>query len=332
MEYRKMGDSDLELSVITFGAWAAGGWMWGGTERKDAVEAIKVSYDLGVTSIDTAPIYGQGKSEEIVGEAIKDLPRDKVQILTKYGMRWDLAKGDFAFKSRNTEGHDIDIYKYAGKESIVKECENSLKRLNIDYIDLYQIHWPDITTPISETMEAVAQLLKQGKIRHAAVCNYDAEQVKEANQYVKIVSNQVPYSMLKRDIEKGVVPYCIENNISILAYSPLERGVLTGKMKPGHPFAEGDHRAKLYFFTDENISRTNRFLDHLKPLAKEKNATLAQVVIRWTIEQPGITVALVGARNAEQAMQNAKAIEIKLSKNEIDFINQHLSGLVLEKK
>ncbi len=332
MEYRKIGDSDLELSVVTFGAWAAGGWMWGGTERNDAVEAIRASYDLGVTSIDTAPIYGQGKSEEIVGEAIKDLPRDKVQILTKYGMRWDLAKGDHAFKSRNTEGKDIEIYKYAGKESIVEECENSLKRLNTDYIDLYQIHWPDITTPISETMEAVDQLIKQGKIRHAAVCNYDAEQVKEAQRYVNIISNQVPFSMVKRDIEKAVVPYCIENNISILAYSPLERGVLTGKMKPGHPFAEGDHRANLYFFTDENIKRTNQFLDHLRPLAKEKNASLAQLVISWTIEQPGITIALVGARNAEQAIQNAKAIEVKLSGEEIEMINHHLSGLELERK
>ncbi|MGK2861664.1 MAG: aldo/keto reductase, partial [Chitinophagaceae bacterium] len=331
MEYRKIGDSELELSVVTFGAWAAGGWMWGGTERKDAVEAIRASYDLGVTSIDTAPIYGQGKSEEIVGEAIKDIPRDKVQILTKYGMRWDLAKGDHAFKSRNTEGKDIEIYKYAGKESIVAECENSLKRLNTDYIDLYQIHWPDITTPISESMEAVGQLIKQGKIRHAAVCNYDAAQVKEAQRYVNIVSNQVPFSMVKRDIEKAVVPYCIENNISILAYSPLERGVLTGKMKPGHPFAEGDHRANLYFFTDENIKRTNQFLDHLRPLAKEKNASLAQLVIRWTIEQPGITIALVGARNAEQAIQNAKAIEVKLSGKEIEMINHHLNSLELEK-
>ena len=123
MEYRKLGNSDFEVSAITFGAWAAGGWMWGGTERNEAIKAIRAAYDLGVTSIDTAPIYGQGNSEEIVGEAIKDLPRDKVQLLTKYGMRWDLAKGDFAFHSADTKGKEIDIYKYAGTESIIKECD-----------------------------------------------------------------------------------------------------------------------------------------------------------------------------------------------------------------
>ena len=131
--------------------------MWGGTERGDAIRAIKASYDLGVTSIDTAPVYGQGSSEEIVGEAIKGIPRDNLQILTKYGMRWDLTKGEFGFKSKDNDGNDIDIYKYAAKESIIKECEDSLRRLGTDYIDLYQIHWPDSTTPIEETMEAVSE-------------------------------------------------------------------------------------------------------------------------------------------------------------------------------
>jgi aryl-alcohol dehydrogenase-like predicted oxidoreductase len=331
MEYRKLGKSDLEISVVTFGAWAAGGWMWGGTERRDAIKAIQSAYGLGVTSIDTAPIYGQGESEEIVGEAIKNLPRDKVQILTKYGMRWDRAKGDFAFKSKDNDGNDIDIYKYAGKDSIIKECEDSLQRLQTDYIDLYQIHWPDITTPIAESMEAVTKLIEQGKVRYAGVCNYNAAQVKEAQQYIDLVSNQVPYSMVKRDIEKEVVPYCIENNISILAYSPLERGLLTGKLQPGHKFADGDHRAGLYFFKDENIQRTNQLLDSIKPIAKEKNATLSQLVIRWTIEQPGITIALVGARNAEQSVQNAKAVNIKLRREEIKFINEELEKLVLVK-
>ena len=146
MEYRSISNTDLELSVITFGAWAAGGWMWGKTDRKDAIDAIRASYDLGVTSIDTAPIYGQGESEEIVSEAIQGIPRDKVQILTKFGMRWDLAKGTLALKSKNNRGEDIDIYKYAGKESVIKECEDSLRRLKTDYIDLYQIHWHVINT------------------------------------------------------------------------------------------------------------------------------------------------------------------------------------------
>lgn len=331
MEYRKLGESDLKISVVTFGAWAAGGWMWGGTERKDAIEAIQAAHDLGVTSIDTAPVYGQGESEEIVGEAIKNISRDKVQILTKYGMRWDIAKGTLAFKSKDNNGNEIDIYKYATKDSIIKECEDSLRRLNTDYIDLYQIHWPDVTTPIEETMEAVGQLIQQGKVRYAGVCNYNAAQMKEAQQHINLVSNQVPYSMVLRNIEEDVVPFCIANDISILAYSPLQRGLLTGKMKPGHIFSKDDHRAGLYYFKNENIERTNKFLDKLRPLAKEKNAALSQLVIRWTVEQPGITIALVGARNAEQAIQNAKAINIKLSFAEIEFINEELNKLVMEK-
>src|ERR1700741_1861591 len=183
MEYRKLGNSNLEVSAITFGAWAAGVWMWGGTERNEAINAIRAAYDLGVTSIDTAPIYGQGNSEEIVGEAIKDLPRNKVQILTKYGMRWDLAKGNFDFKSADTKGKEIDIYRYAGKESIIKECEDSLRRLGTDYIDLYQIHWPDTTTSMEEKMGAVAKLIEQGKVRHAGVCNYNMAQLQEAREY-----------------------------------------------------------------------------------------------------------------------------------------------------
>lgn len=332
MEYRKIGNTDLQLSAITFGAWAAGGWMWGGIETKDAIDAIRSSYDHGVTSIDTAPVYGQGDSEEVVGEAIRGLPRDKVQILTKYGLRWDLAKGDFYFKTQNNKGEDIDLYKYAGKESIIEECNNSLRRLGTDYIDLYQIHWNDKTTPIAESMEAVAQLIKQGKVRYAGVCNYDAEQLREAQKHIQLVSDQVPYSMVRKDIEQEVIPYCRQHNLSILAYSPLQRGLLTGKLKPGHHFNEGDNRSSIYFFSDENIRRTNAFLEKIKPLATNKNCSLSQLVLRWTIEQPGITVALAGARNAAQAIDNAKAIEVKLNDEEIKFINEELDKLTLVKE
>ena len=327
MQYRKLGTTDLELSVITFGAWAAGGWMWGGTERKDAIRAIQAAYDEGVTSIDTAPVYGQGTSEEIVGEAIKELSRDKVQILTKFGMRWDLQKGDFAFHSKNNNGEEIDIYKYASKESIMKEVEDSLKRLGTDYIDLYQIHWADKTTPIQETYEAVAKLIEQGKVRYAGVCNYNVEQMKEADKYVNLASNQVPFSMVHRDIEEEVIPYCIENKKSILAYSPMERGLLTGKIKPGHKFEEGDHRANNPYFREESIKKTNSFLEKIKPLAAEKNASLAQLVLKWTIERPGITIALAGARDASQSVPNAKAANLDLTPTEIEFINKELAKI-----
>ena len=332
MEYCKIGGSDLELSVICFGAWAAGGWMWGGIETKDAVEAIRESYDLGVTSIDTAPVYGPGASEEIVGKAIMGLPRDKIQLLTKYGLHWDQVKGNFYFHTKDNNGKEIDIYKYAGKESIIKECEDSLRRLGTDYIDLYQIHWEDISTPVQESMEAVAQLIRQGKVRFAGVCNYSAALLEEARKYVPVISDQIPYSMVNRDIEKYIAPYCIKNNLSILAYSPLQRGLLTGKIKPGHQFAEGDHRPGLYFFKEENIKRTTDFLEKIKPLAAEKKATVSQLVLRWTLEQPGISIALVGARNAKQAKENANAVHIQLSPEEIAFINSELEKLLLIKE
>lgn len=329
MEYRKPGQSDLTLSAITFGAWAVGGWMWGGAERADAVSAIRTAFDLGVTSIDTAPAYGQGTSEEIVGEALTGIPREKVQIITKYGLRWDLAKGQFYFKSKNNSGEEIDIYKYAGYDSVIQECEQSLRRLKTDYIDLYQIHWPDPTTPIAETMGAVDDLIRQGKVRFAGVCNYDVDQLEEASRYVSIISNQVPYSMVKRHIESSVVPYCIANNKGILAYSPLERGLLTGKIKPGHKFNEGDHRATGAFFTDDNVRRTNAFLEKIRPIATRNNLTLSQLVLRWTLQQPGITIALAGARNAVQAKENARAGEITLSDDDVSAINTHLADLQL---
>lgn len=327
MEYRKIANTDLELSVITFGAWAAGGWMWGGTEQSESVKAILEAYDKGVTSIDTAPVYGMGKSEEIVAEAIKDISRDKVQILTKYGLKWDTKKGEYFFSSKDNSGNDIDLHRYSSKESIIKECEDSLRRLKTDYIDLYQIHWADPTTPIQESMEAVAQLIKEGKVRYAGVCNYTAEQFKEAEKYVNVISNQVPYSMVNKGIDKDVVPYSIQTNKAILAYSPIERGLLSGKMKPGHKFAEGDHRASHPFFTDEFIAKTNLFLAKIKPIADDKGATLAQLVLRWTIDKPGITIALAGARNAQQSVQNAGAADIKLSKEEFDFIAKEVEKL-----
>lgn len=329
MEFRELGESGLSVSAITFGAWAIGGWMWGGAERKDAVAAIRASYDHGVSSIDTAPIYGQGLSEEIVGEALEGLPRDKVQILTKYGMRWDLKKGEFFFNSTDNSGNPLEIYKNGGKESIIQECENSLRRLRTDYIDLYQIHWPDNSTPVEETMEAVAGLLKQGKIRAAGVCNYSMDLMKQAEGTLRLASDQVPFSMINRDIEKELVPWCIRHKKAILAYSPLQRGLLTGKIRPGHVFGEGDTRAGSKFYKGENITRINAFLDKLRPLAEAKGASLGQLVIRWTLERPGITVALVGARNADQAVQNAKAIDVKLSSEEIAYINRQLDALQL---
>ena len=183
MNYIKLGNSDLEVSQICFGAWAIGGWMWGGTDETAALRALDAAIDMGVTSIDTAAVYGFGLSEEIVGKAIQG-KRDKVQIMTKYGLRWDDTRGEFYFATKRNDGTPVNIHIYAGKESIIKECENSLRRLNTDYIDLYQQHWPDKTTPVEESMEALEQLIKQGKVRAAGGSNYDTEDMARAHAIV----------------------------------------------------------------------------------------------------------------------------------------------------
>jgi len=334
MSYRTIGKSELKLSAITFGAWAAGGWMWGGTDTADAIAAIKAAYEHGITSIDTAPIYGQGDSELVVAEAIKGIPRDKVQILTKFGMRWDLPEGQGSkpWAAKNNAGKDINIFRYATRESVIYEAEQSLKRLGTDYIDLYQIHWPDDAgTPITETFEAVLRLKEQGKIIEAGVCNYSADQTAAANGVVPIASDQVAYSVLRRDIEKELIPYTKTNNIGIIAYSPLERGLLTGKITTGYQFGEGDHRARLPWFKGENLKQVNSFLDKIRPIADGKNATLAQLFLRWTVEQPGVVVALAGARNAKQAIENAGAMQLTLSKEELSFIRAAAEAVTLTK-
>ncbi len=330
MQKVKLGQSEVEITPIVFGAWAIGGWMWGGSDDKDAIRAINASVDMGVTSIDTAPIYGFGHSEIIVGQAVKNVPRDNIQLLTKFGLRWDTNKGDFHFESKMNDGSSVNIHKYASKESIIKECEESLKRLGTDYIDLYQIHWPDKTTPIEESFEAVDQLKKEGKIRSAGVSNYSAEQMRTANAVTPIVTNQVPYSMVLRDIEKDVIPYCLESGQGILAYSPLQRGLLTGKITTNYSFNEGDHRASQKHFQEPNLSRVNNFLTTIKPIADKYDATLAQLVINWTIQQPGITAALAGARNQEQVEQNSKSLSFELEAAEIADITKQLDQLELE--
>lgn len=329
MENRILGKSDLKLSVITYGSWSIGGWMWGGADTKDALKAVETAIDEGITSIDTAPVYGFGQSEEIIGQAIKG-KRDKLQILTKYGLRWDNTEGQFHFKSQDNDGKPVDIYKYASKESVIKECEDSLRRLNIDQIDLYQIHWPNDVNPIEETMEAIDKLARDGKIRYAGVSNFSTEELKETIAHYPVISNQVPYSMVKRDIEKELVPYCLENNIGILPYSPLQRGILTGKMDKNYQFNEGDHRPNTPYYKEPNFTRINEFLQKIKPLADKRGITLAQLVINWTLNQPGITSVLAGARNPKQVLDNAKAATFNLFDDEINAINNELNKLKLE--
>ena len=326
MPYIKLGNSDLEVSEICFGAWAIGGWLWGGTDEAAALRALDAAIDTGVTSIDTAAAYGFGLSEEIVGKAIQG-KRDKVQIMTKYGLRWDDTRGDFYFATKLNDGTPVNIHSYAGRQSIIKECENSLRRLNTDYIDLYQQHWPDKTTPMEESMEAIEQLIKQGKVRAAGGSNYSTEDMARAQTVVPQASNQVAYSMVKREIEDEIVPYCIDNDIGIVVYSPMQRGILSGKIKPGHQFNPGDSRPDTPYYKPENVSRINDFLDRIKPVADGKGVNLAQLVLRWTLQMPGVSTVLAGIRNEEQLKENAVAMEFELSREEMEIINKHLDKL-----
>ena len=329
MEKRAPGKSGLPVSPIALGAWAIGGWMWGGSDKRDSLRAIHACLDHGITSIDTAPIYGFGHSEEVVGEAIKG-KRDRYEIMTKAGMRWEGTRGEYYFTSNDNSGIQRDIYKYSGRDSLIAECEESLKRLGTDYIDLYQIHLPDSTTPIEEAMEAFRILMEQGKIRAAGVSNYSVEQMEKADAVIELSSNQVPYSMVRRDIEQDVLPWCLENNCGILAYSPLQRGLLTGKITPEYPFAPGDNRPETPHFKVNNLIHTNKFLDKIRPIAEDKGANLSQLVIAWTLRQPGITVALVGARTMQQVVQNAGAMDVDLSDDEVNRISRQLEKLRLD--
>jgi len=325
MEYRKLGNSGIELSVITFGAWSIGETHLGDATRADTLAALRRAYDMGCTSIDTAPGYCMGLAEEVVAEAIRDLPRDKVQILTKCGMIWGGHKGKLA-NTCNYKGQRYEIYNYAGKESIIKECEDSLRRLQTDYIDLYSLHWPDPTTPVEETMEAFSLLLQQGKIRAAGVCNHSPEAMMEKDALCPVVANKARYSMLNRGIEKDLVPYSMQENKGILAYSILQRGILTGRDFRKFLWPE-DNYWEVALYEPENRNRIRNFLDKLAPMAADKGVTLTQLCIRWTIDRPGITAVLLGATSAEQVAFDMQAMQVSLTDEETSSINKHLAGL-----
>ena len=318
---RPLGGSDVRVTPVIFGAWAVGGWMWGGAEEAESIAAIQASIDHGVTTIDTAAVYGQGYGEEVVGKAIQGR-RDQVQIATKCGMTWDIPGGTDPWETDDRHGAKITIRRNSGPESIPIECERSLKRLGVDVIDLYQIHWPDTTTPVEESMAALLKLQEQGKIRAIGVSNYDATWLKRAAAAGPLASLQPPYSLIQRKIEPDILPLCREHGIGVIVYSPLERGLLTGKVTADREFPPGDHRAKHKFFTPENRQLVLDSLKEIQPIADGHGKSLAQVVINWTIQEPGITAALVGARNVDQAVHNAQALDFQLTADERARIRQ----------
>lgn len=324
MELRKIPKTDLNLSAIAFGSFASGGWA--PSERKAAIEAIRASYQMGITTFDTAPIYGLGDTETIIGEALKPFPRDKIQILTKFGLRWIYQKGTYFRSFLNYDGKKVDIYRYASKDSVIEECHNSLKRLNMDYIDLYQLHWPDETTPMEETFEGIQRLVEQGKVRYVGVSNLTPQQLDTVEHTFPVVSIQMPYNMLDRKIEEDIIPYCIEHNTALIAYRPLGAGLLTGKMSPDIEFGRSDTRRGNPKFTPDKIAKANQFVDSLRPIASANKVSVAQLVLSWTLNRPGVTCLLTGAMNSAQAIENAKAANLQLSKKDTDAVNNALLG------
>jgi aryl-alcohol dehydrogenase-like predicted oxidoreductase len=309
-----LGQSGIQASVVGFGAWAIGGWMWGGSDAKEAVRAIQAAVERGITLIDTAPAYGLGLSEELVGEAMAGR-RDQVVLATKCGLVWDTDSGRF-FLAQDGK----PVHRYLGGDSIRYELEQSLKRLRTDHVDLYQTHWQDPTTPIEETMGALLELKRQGKIRAIGVSNARVDEIRQYQRLGPVDVDQEKYSLLDRGMEKALLPYCREHGMAVLAYSPMANGLLTGKIGPEREFTGDDLRRGNPRFSVENRAKIQGLLEGLRPIAEGHGLTLGQLAIAWTIAQPGLTHALVGARNARQAEENAGAAEAVLSGEEIAAI------------
>jgi aryl-alcohol dehydrogenase-like predicted oxidoreductase len=303
---REIGGSGIAASVVGLGTWAIGGWMWGGTDEGAAVRAIEASIDAGISLIDTAPAYGLGRSEELVGKAIAG-KRDKVVLATKCGLNWHHGKGERFFEQAG-----VPVHRYLGADGIAYEVEESLRRLGTDHIDLYITHWQDPTTPIAETMVALLRLKDQGKIRAIGASNLSPA---EFGAYLAIGSLdaiQERYSMLDRELEETLLPIARPAGVSTLSYSSLALGLLTGKVSADRLFEGDDQRAGNPRFSAENRRRAAAFAAALMPVAERHGASVAQLVIAWTFHQPGITFALCGARDPEQALDNARAASLRL--------------------
>ncbi len=301
MKFQPLGSTGIDVSKIIMGTWQAGKAMWTGIDDKQTVRAIQAGIEAGITTIDTAPVYGKGHSERIVAKAVGGM-RSRLVIATKI----------FA--------------DHMSRDRVRASCEKSLKDLDTDFIDLLQIHWPSgsfntKSVPIEETMGALVELKAEGKIRAIGVSNFSKEELIEAASYGDIVSLQPPYSLFWRHIEKGTLTYCTDNGIAVLAYSPMAQGLLAGKFGPDHRFPKGDHRRGNRLFQPGLFERCLAALDPLRPVADRYGATLGQLALAWVIHQPN-TCAIAGARDAGQSVQNAEAGRIELSQEDIQIMDE----------
>ena len=313
MKTRKLGWTDLNLTTIGYGSWALGGgdwlWSWGPQDDQASLATILRAMELGVNWIDTAAVYGLGHSEEVLGQALKKLPRRPI-LSTKCSLVWDSAK---------------NVSPRLKKESVRSELEASLRRLGVETIDLYQIHWPNPDADIEEGWGAMADLVKEGKVRYIGVSNFSLEQIKRVQPIHRIASLQPPYSMLKRDIEADLLAYCAANQIGVVVYSPMQKGLLTGKFQDRlGQFTADDHRGQDPDFKDPLLKIHLELIESLRPIAAKHGRSVAQLAIAWTLRRPEVTAAIVGARKPSQIEETVAAGDWVLTEADIQSIDRLL--------
>jgi len=325
MKTTTLGSSGIVCEAIGLGTWAMGGWMWGGGDDAAAVDAIRASLDAGVRLIDTAPAYGLGHAETLVGQALEGRRHDAV-IATKCGLVWHTRRGTHFF---DEEGRPV--HRHLGRDSIFFEVEESLKRLRTDYIDLYITHWQDSTTPVEETMGALLDLKAQGKIRAIGASNVSAETLAEYLRHGPVDAVQERYSLIDREIEAALVPLCQANGVAVLGYSSLAMGLLAGPIDPARQFTGDDQRATSPRFSAANRAKLQAFFTELEPVRADAGCPFSQLMIAWTLAHGSVSVALCGARNAAQARENAAAGAVALDTASVAAIDaaatRHLKNL-----
>jgi aryl-alcohol dehydrogenase-like predicted oxidoreductase len=313
MNQINLGRSNLRVSRIAFGAWELGG-DWGATDESAAIATIRHAADLGINFFDTAQGYGFGASEQLIARALAGRPRDQVVIATKGGLRPVPGGG---------------VERDASPDWVRRGVDESLKALGTDYIDLYQIHWPDPKTPFAETAGALADLVAAGKIRHVGVSNFDAEQMEEFSRTLPVETLQPPYHLFRRDIEASVLPYTRTHDIGVLVYGPLAHGLLSGAMTAETKFPPGDWRAKSDVFKGELYRRNLRIVDALARFAElELGTTVSRLAVAWTLANPAVHVAIVGTRNPRHIDDAIAAAELKLDQQAMRRIDEIVSAEV----
>ena len=310
MQTVKFGKTDMEITTIGFGSWAIGGsgWRaaWGPQDDQEAIDAIKRALELGVNWIDTAAVYGLGHSEELVAQALKGVS-ERPYVFTKCSMVW------------NEDGEIGNVLK---KDSVKQECEDSLRRLQTDVIDLYQIHWPNPDEDVEEGWKALAELKDEGKVRHIGVSNFGVGQMKRIEEVSPVETLQPPYNLIDRGVEEEMLPYCEENNIGVIVYSPMKSGLLTGKMTPDRiqNLPSDDWRRNAPQFNEPRLSRNLELVGLLEDIGNEHAKSPAEVSIAWTLRHPAVTAAIVGGRRPDQVDGIIEAAEFRLSDDEVERI------------